>query len=271
VWNLETGKIVHRDQDPRQQLMLQFRVKDVTFLPQAYSVVSVGQNHAVWEALTGKSIHKFPYRRNVPSSFGVSLSPDGKWAVCSRPGVGQIVYWDTSTGTEHRVKVADARLAAYLPDGRLLLSCGEFGNRLRLFDIDRETAGDLFAGKTSTITRIRLSPDGKRAVTISPSVALWDVPRQKLKSQLRRPAYCAGFSPDSRQLVIGGKDGRLTVVRCDTGEELLRFTAQRDVIHDVVYLRTGQHVLTAGGGGFPAHANEPTADYAVRLWHLPQP
>ena len=44
-----------------------------------------------------------------------------------------------------------------------------------------------------------------------------------------------------------------------------RFTAQRDLIYEVRYLPTGQHLLTAGGGGIPPYANEPTADYAVQV------
>ena len=114
--------------------------------------------------------------------------------------------------------------------------------------------------------QLRVSSDGTLAVAAS---KLWD-----LKSQRLRPksncGSCACFAPDNHDLLIAGSDGTVSVTHRDTGDVLWNFIAHRDVILDVAYLPDGQHILTTGGGGSPPYAEEPTADYAIRLWHLPK-
>ena len=266
VWDVGSGNILHREGDPRKQLINQFAVTSAAFLPDSLSIFRVGRDRTIWHAKTGNAVIQFAGKENALSIVNVSLSPDGKHAVGWWPGVGKVALWDVSEGTERMLNVGDARVVQFLPDHRLLLAGGPNGNRLRTFDIEQNALGDFFEGESRTVDQLRVSSDGTLAVAAS---KLWD-----LKSQRLRPksncGSCACFAPDNHDLLIAGSDGTVSVTHRDTGDVLWNFIAHRDVILDVAYLPDGHHILTTGGGGSPPYAEEPTADYAIRLWHLPK-
>lgn len=272
IWDLASGKIMHRGSDPEKQLNHQLAVTNAAFLPDSQSIFRIGKDCAIWDIKTSNVIRQVVGQKNALSIVDASLSPDGKYAVGWWPGVGKFALWDMSADTERMLNVADARLAQFLPDGRLLLSGGSNGNRLRVFDIKREMLGEFFMGESTTAGRLRVSPDGKFAVTTisgQGDVAIWDIAGQQLSAKVNQGS-CACFAPNDKDLLVGRFDGTVSLAQRDTGKEELSFSAQRDVILDVAYSPDGQNILTTGGGGFPPYAEEPNADYAVRLWQLPK-
>jgi WD40 repeat protein len=272
VWDVETGKILHRDRDPREGLVPHPAMTSAAFLPDGRSIVSAGRDHAIWETGSGKLTQQVERGGNSVANLSMSLSPDAKRVVCSGPPGFPLIRWDLATGRQETINVPDARVAAFLPDGRLLLSCGDAGVRLRVYNMDQDALGEVFTGASSTIGRICVAPDGRTAVTTiggEGSLTYWDISERRLLHH-NGHGSSACFSPDSRYVAAGRHDGGLVIADAATGEEAVHFTAQRDAIHAVAFLPSGTHVLTAGGGGFRALAHEPLADYAIRLWRLPQ-
>ncbi|MBC7817716.1 MAG: hypothetical protein IAG10_12555 [Planctomycetaceae bacterium] len=276
IWDVATGKALHQGRDPgdqprRNAINPQFAVRDAVFLPESQSLVTVGREHTIRDCKTGQPLKQLDGQKLTLPIVGVTLSPDGKQAFGWSSAVGKFAIWDIATGSRRMFSLEDSRLAEFLADGRLLLTGGPSGNRVRIFDIERGRLENFFSGEPSTAGRLRVSPDGMMAATTiegEGSVALWDIAGQQLRAQTNRGS-CACFAPDNQHLLIGRFDGTVSLARRATVDEQLGFTAQRDVILDVAFLPDGQHILTAGGGGFPAYADEANADYAVRCWRLP--
>jgi len=191
----------------------------------------------------------------------LAFSPDGQKAITAAGGFmvkNQAArLWDLSTGKElqsFKGHQEGVNAVAFSPDGRLVATGGgDFQPKdasVRLWDA--ETGKELlrFQGHTGRITSVTFSPDGRRVLSGGWDAArLWDVSTGKEIRQFQpaptrnAPAPAGGlsdslpltlmveavaFSPNGKQILLGGTDWTVRLFDAATGEEIRRFEASFD-------------------------------------------
>jgi WD40 repeat protein len=260
VWDVATGKIVHRlaNESGRQ-------LYHAVLAPDHKLAATVHYDHMariariqLWDAATGKQVREM----GQASYAALQFSPDGKRlaaynSIDSREGRedhidvfdvstgGQVSSW--SAGQEGIVHVR------FMKDGKRLMT-GGVDKTVRIWDLDRAqelrkfTIGDLPAGY------IALSADEKlfavidqipNAPNASPRcpprslpwyadnrVRVWDLEagKQLFDLTIERPErpYTKGitsahFTPDGKSLITGGMDSKTRVWDLATGKEAHRY------------------------------------------------
>ncbi|MGW3244791.1 CHAT domain-containing WD40 repeat protein [Streptomyces sp. NPDC001070] len=194
----------------------------------------------------------------------VSLGPHGKRLAIG--GSGRTVRLiGTADGREvhtFRLGIATgARMVVLSPDGSLLAASSRRSVRIwNTYDGTPRTAVDLDHDVISGPRRIAFSPDGKLLATSGLAGAgLWSAEDGRSVHRLAVPGPVTGlcFSPNGRQLVTIGDDGRILL--WDTRG---RLTPVRDftlpgTLSAVAFSPDGEHVVTAG------------EDCTVRFWTVP--
>jgi WD40 repeat protein len=148
--------------------------------------VSDGDGVRVFDTTDGKLVLTAPVDSSTPPGlWGIDLSPDGGRLALAIDR--EVAIWDAATGTvKHRLPHA-ARLVAFSPDGRSLLTVSAWVQRW-----DVETGRPAFPApiidKPVAASLLRWSRDGKRLLTVWPGdrrggepewkpdvLAVWDV------------------------------------------------------------------------------------------------
>jgi WD40 repeat protein len=149
--------------------------------------VADGDGLTVHDAADGKLILTAPVDSSTPPGmWGIDLSPDG-----SRLAIAidrEVTVWDVPAGkVRHRLRHPAARLVAFGPDGRSLLTVSAWVQRW-----DVETGKPMYPApvldKPITPSHLRWSLDGRRLLTVWPGdrrgderewrpdlLAVWDV------------------------------------------------------------------------------------------------
>ena len=190
---------------------------------------------------TGRELATLPYGKGPDD---LTFSPDGKTVAFS--GVGEIRLWNTETGDELPIPLADLKTdvfdrprvtaLAFSPDGARLVS-GTYQGKIQMWDV--VTGGALAAFEEPTaqknlgmIAALAFSPDGTLlAVGTHTQLHLWDVNTgHKLFSV--SAVYKRGrvtfhnypkplvFSPDGAILVNGTSNGTILVWDVATGDQI---------------------------------------------------
>ena len=89
-------------------------------------------------------------------------------------------------------------------------------------------------------------PDGKRFVTTTMDVHIWDLKTGKeLKKWSAHDAPTTGLaiSPDGKRAVTAGWHGDLALWNLDTGKLIRRMKAHKKAVKDVVYSADGEWIV----------------------------
>jgi WD40 repeat protein len=198
--------------------------------------------------------------------YGVLLSPDGK-TVVSYGGNQVITFWDAATGRVVRRLPNGARVAAFTPDGRTLISFGDY--EIRFWDVAtgavrRSEALGLW------LPCLAVSPDGKHLAagctaernTDSARIKVWDIATDRVVHTFvhkgREPSAVA-FSPDGKLLAAGYRhDGAIRFWDLASGKEVRVLTGHPSGVRCLAFSPDGARLASGGAEG----------DGSFHLWDL---
>jgi WD40 repeat protein len=247
LWDVSTGKEVFPFAGHRAA------VRSVVFTPSGKEIVTGSDDGTLclWEPGTSREVRRFG--RHEREVYGVAIAPDGK-TIASASDDQTVRLWDLASGNELRCLTSHThyvRAVAFSPDGKLLAT-GGFDGSIRVWDpftgkiIRRIELGG--RGRHRDLVHdLAFSPDGKLLASVNedPSdrwvpitkVCLWNpstgeklreignglTAQQIRKLNKKEPPgfYTVSFSPDSRQIVAGGR-----LWKTATGKELQTIEGQ---------------------------------------------
>jgi len=193
----------------------------------------------------------------------VAFAPHGKWFVTA--GEDQKArIWDPNTDRELRAieTSANLRAASVSPDGTLLATSGD-DPVIRIFQADDGREVLALAGHTDQVLDLAFSASGKWLISASAdkTARIWDLAtgREITGSPLRghyAAVHSAEFSPDEKQIVTAGEDGRVVVwptsiaVLSGESEELRKhlkeFLGHDGAVYSAAFSPDGQQVVSGG-------------------------
>jgi WD40 repeat protein len=234
-------------------------VSDIRFSRDGGWLISGGYDGTVrsWSLADG-SMRRFPGGSRDGIS-GLSLGPDGHWAMASQSGN---VYMEQGpTGARRLVHAGrpGSTWVCHSPDGKWLAFASNDG-AVWLWDVTAARKRLLSRGEQK-VSEGAFSPDSRLLAVPSfdGTIRLWDLSRGTARV-LRGPlgeAYVVAFSGDGKELASGGQDGTVHRWNLGTGAvTVLRGHAAQ--VFQVAYASDGRWLAST------AH------DGTTRLWELPE-
>jgi WD40 repeat protein len=259
-------------------------IRFVEFCPDSRTVVSVGENIRLWDAVTGKERRALPnltHSGGAPGPYCAALTPDGK-ALVTGSNEGTIV-WDLSNGKQLRTFLLDhgyAVRAAITPDGKTLIT--EMQLRTQFVDdkgrhVTQERyeeflrAWDLATGKEIPefekarfiSSPLVFSPNGTPLVSKADNgaIQLSDIATGK-RFSMKGPKSTGwfpnapSFSPDGKLLASVDSENKIEIWDFASGQEVCRLRVHRSQVKATALSPDGKMLVSAG------------ADRTIRLWDV---
>ena len=258
-------------------------VRAVSFSPDGKRLAtgSADTTARIWRVEDG---HEFAVLAgNRDEVLGVKFSPNGRlvttaskdgsarvWDAVGDPQLRRVAsfrqtpFLQRVTGTDAVVRVGKERLDVDLGSGDVVsrspVSAEPSVSHGWRIDIDGKIARLRRAGRTivlrghdNDITSVRLSPDGKRAVTASEDhdVRTWsmvDGSNLHVIKAAQGPVADARFSPDGRWIVTAGP-GAGGVFAADSGELLFYLRGHEGPLTGAAFAPDGTTIVTSGSDG----------------------
>ena len=220
---------------------------------------------------TGQELATLPYRRGVRE---LTFSPDGETVAFT--GLGEIRLWNTRTGDEQEIVLADLSAGiphnmpnvlalAFSPHGTWLVS-GTAQGKIQMWDVATGTALTVFAEPTEQenlgrILSLAFSPDGALlAAGTRGHIQLWEVDTaNKLFSvdpehtRDGKPFSGAAeplvFSPDGTVLVNGLHIGAIQLWNVTTGDKIVVLDGHTQSVTTLVFSPDGKTLISTAADG----------------------
>jgi WD40 repeat protein len=226
---------------------------------------TAGEDFSKWDLVTGERVQRVGTR---PGPEELLFSPDGKTVLLTNRGGDDKQLYDVASWRPLRSLVGGTHWvwhAAWLPDGRRLLTGGDDGVA-RLWDawqgnVLREFPGH---GAPKAGFCVDVNRDGRLILTGSATdgiLHVWD--RDDGREICRVPDQCshpcsARFTPDGEAILSCGRDGVIRLLDAPTGKERRSFRVPEKAVEwdRLCLLAGGRHFLSAG------------SDQVLRLWDL---
>lgn len=257
IWELATGRLVHLLEGHLDY------VRWVAFSPDGSRIVTASWDGtaAIWDAAAGQRL--FTLKGHTDWVASALVSTDGLTVVTLCLD-GSAKFWRMNDGQLagtvrlHEVSIQSGALSS---DGLRLLTGGR-DNIARIWTLDGNVAPVDFRGHQGIVRFIAFSHNGEMLLSGGEdgtarkdgTARIWDVATGRLV-RLFDPkdghVLTAGFSPDSRRIVIGTSGGApARVWDATTGEELIRLPKHDSSVWAATYSPDGRQIITADHLGF---------------------
>jgi WD40 repeat protein len=225
----------------------------------------------VWDATTGKELHRLPVRISLRIGAGLDVSPNGTTlATVELRGseATEISLWDLQSGKKTRTlslpPPKDAELAdrggpmvRFAPNGKSLAITRGGAGTFHLLDLEtgkvRASFGDIRTG----IASLAYSPDGKTLAigTDNPGLQLWDIATGNMIHGMVDMAFATAFSPDGKMVAAGKRDW-IKLFDPASGAELGSLEAKMDGVMGLSFTPDSKTLVSCGQDG------------KVRIWDI---
>ena len=204
----------------------------------------------------------------VERVHSVAFSPDGtRIVVGSR--YGDIAIFDADTGDvlglidEHRDTTIRGYRVEFVHislDGKRIISASEVN--IRIWDVGRND-GEITSSSsvhTDAVYSVAFSPDGKRVVSGSDGIRIWDADSGELiNGPFRRGnesyVISVAFSPDGQRVAsCSHDDNTVRIWDANNGKQLLSLKGHTDSVQSVTFSTDGKRIASG------------SMDNTVRIW-----
>jgi len=242
----------------------------------------------LWDATTGRVIH----RLMCPAGTGVfadrAISPDGKTVAAA--GRDTVAFWDVASGKPIRqivVDESDLRKIAFSPDGRTLATAGAdrimSGTpgrdwRVRLWEV--ATGRELHSqpGHRSFIQSLAVFPNGKTVASAcwsggwdKPStIRIWDRATGKQVRTMEVPEFTGAPMATSRRgdmLAIGQNRGTILLLNPSDGKPTGQLQGHFERPNCLAFSADGQ-LLVSASGSVGVDDRVGPEDNSLRIWDV---
>jgi WD40 repeat protein len=263
VWQVETGKAVHRIRAGKDI------IASLAFSPDGKVLASrefPNRSIRFWELATGRQLRSFgnrqPNSNDISCSYdpdNFTFSPDGKLLAAADED-GTVRIWEAATGKElfHKREKSGAIFSlAFAPDGKVL-AWGDKAQTICLWDMARRKEVHRLKSCEFGIRFLTFSPDSWTLVSgeYDGSIRFWDTLSGKEIRRLEEQPFmvsCVTFSPDGKTLaaIIGNAIRSWDVA---TGRERPSWGGHTGYVYSVAFSPDGRTIASG------------SVDETVRLW-----
>ncbi|MBX3400086.1 MAG: PQQ-binding-like beta-propeller repeat protein [Gemmataceae bacterium] len=182
----------------------------------------------IWDVETKKELAKF--KTGSAQVAAARFSPDGKTVYTGGQG-GPVEAWDVATGRRLHQFITRSNVGQRIfvsDDGkRLAASANDGSGAVQVWEADTGKRLGVGFATTNSVDTVALPKDGP-AVAFGlyyNTLQIWTVPGKLLTPQDGHfgPVGHIHYTPDSKEILTGGQDGRIVRWDAATGEELESF------------------------------------------------